>query len=392
MYSITTRLSVCSYADWPPHRLRRGKAPSIGTVCAAVAWLVLWLAAPVAAQGAGFHETLRRGQQELYNGRFEVARTVFLRQSATHPARPEPSALLAATAFWRWMYAGNEPSLLDTMRTHARAAYRKADRLPESAQRSFWRGGSQLMELLSSSLSQGGGRLGVTDLMRMPMQASQVRAATADLERALAVDPGLTDARFLLVLLRECRGRPSQRCIDGVWRSLNGTGWLRPEAQYLMLNLLFAAGLSPEELQGRAIPLALELHHRYPSNALFHLALAKISYEAGHIEEAKAHSREIVARGATYGRTFALEARYYLGVVALEESECGTGIQHLMEIVRARPRHPDYLMPWSLLRLAQCNAALGRQDAATTFARQVLAYPNIENVHREARALLTPRR
>jgi hypothetical protein len=278
------------------------------------------------------------------------------------------------------------------VRTHARAAYRKADRQPASAERWFWRGGSQLIELLAVNMAQRGRRsMDVADLLRMPAHASQLRAAASDLEKALVADSTLADARILLVLLRDCRGSDLRRCRDKLWLSLNQPRWVATEAKYLTLNLLYAAGTA-EEIQERAVPLALELHLRHASNPLFHLALMKISYEAGDREEALTHSREIVARAAAYGGTFAHEARYYLGVLALERSDCRTGIQPLMEVVRARPKNPEYLMPWSLLRLAQCHAALGRREAAIASAREVLTHANVEEVHSQARVLIASSR
>ena len=63
-------------------------------------------------------------------------------------------------------------------------------------------------------------------------------------------------------------------------------------------------------------------------------------------------------------------------------------IEHYKHILASNPKLPDYLMPWTYFRTAQCNWRLGNVQIARSFLEKTLSANNVNDVHTEANQLL----
>lgn len=62
---------------------------------------------------------------------------------------------------------------------------------------------------------------------------------------------------------------------------------------------------------------------------------------------------------------------------------------HFKDIIKAKPRQPEYLMPWSYLRAAQCAAKLGNRAMAASMINEVVKSPDVFGIHKLAQQLLS---
>lgn len=333
-------------------------------------------------------EVTRSGQEHLYRAEFDTAEQVFRKAAVSHPEHPAPFLLLSATALWRGLYFGIRTDTDDAIKRYAYDARAKAERLSDPAERHFWRGSSAAFILLAEELSLlETGELTISVLLRAPRLAGLVRNAESDLKATLALDPKRTDATLLLTLLNACRNGASPQCVDELWKPLNDPVWFPIEFKYLFLDLLYRAG-DQDRLGRYGVPTAIELSLRYPTNGIFHIALLKINYESNNLEDAHRQAMDIVKNSKQYGGTFGIEAEYFLGVISQDKGDCKTALKHFSRVIETKARDPGYLMPWSLLRSAQCRLTQKNRVAAAELAQAVLTYPNVSGVHESAKQFL----
>ena len=124
----------------------------------------------------------------LHDGRFDEAESR-LAGVARGPADPEQAFLHAFVVYWRLLYDDDNPALqAEFGRRLARAteiAEGAAAASPRNAEHALWAGMSRLMN----------GQLLAAQKKAMPA-AMEAKRARAHLERAVALDPRLDDARF----------------------------------------------------------------------------------------------------------------------------------------------------------------------------------------------------
>jgi len=348
---------------------------------------------PALAQPA-LEDLLRNGQQELHQAKFPNASETFRRASVSYPTHPAPVFFQGLVDLWQLLYFGYDPVVVAKLTSNARAAVGKAEAMVRDTQASgplLWRAMSRSLLVaaaLSSDLLKQTKEPALLSALRRMAAFGETRAARADFRLALQINPKLHDARLMLVLLGPCLADDITQCIESLWKAADDPQWVRVEVKYVLLSLLYGRAL-PEELATRAIPLVLGLHVQYPSNGLFHVGLAKMYYEAGNREECKAECSRILRSATQYAGAFHHEARYFLGVIAFEDNDCRTASRLFGEILNASPRQPDYLVPWSNLRAAQCEITSGNFERAIMFAQNALKSANGTDVRRLAEQLLS---
>lgn len=353
--------------------------------------LILLMALLVLADPAATAEreaVLRQAYEELHRGGHAAARSRLASAARSDRARPEASVFLAFVDLWQGLYFGFNAKLLDSLGAHALEGERRADRLADRAERGFWRAMSRIVRLTADELnapSKSGTVL--QNLLAVPRLMKALQSIEADLKDAAASTPPIPDVTMLTVILNECGRAVSQRCVDEMWKLLNTPRWFPVEIKYFLMNIVFGSG-DADAMSARAIPTAIELHHRYPANPMFHLALAKLEYEIGNVEEAKQRHLEIVRREKQYGGSFAAEARYFLGVMARDEGDEQAALRYLLPVLISRPSYPDYLLPWAFVRTAQSYATIGNADLANYFANEATRSSEEADVRGAARAVL----
>jgi len=315
----------------------------------------------------------------VHGGKFAQAAADLRRLEQLHPADPAPPFFQALADLWHIFYVGSDTELLRSLNANADRAVSKANwilmgRTELPAEVHFWRGMSRSVNIAgrmaARALGSEGRQLDFRALVTGLSILSDAHAAELDFDQALAGNARLTDARVMLILFQECRGADKTQCIADLWRRADDVQWVGTEIKYILLNLSYNRR-SADDLRARAVPLAIELHGRYPTNGLFHLAMAKVSYEVGDPATAEATSHEILS--GVNASAFGPEAHYLLGMIAGDDSDWRKALAQFQEIIAASPRHPSYLLPWALVRAAQCEEAIGSRDASLKYARAVLA-------------------
>jgi tetratricopeptide (TPR) repeat protein len=343
---------------------------------------LLWICCLVtgsAAQPFQGDALFQKALDEMHGGDFAQATADLRGLEQLHPDDPSPACFLAVADLWQIFYDGSDAGLLRSLNANANRALSKADRIlarktKVPADVYFWRGMSRSVEIAGRMAARALGsearQLDFGALVNGLSMLSDAHSAESDFGQALARNARIADARVMLILFQECRGADKTQCIADLWRSADDVQWVGTEIKYILLNLSYNRR-SADYLRSRAVPLAIELHGRYPTNGLFHLAMAKVSYEVGDPPTAAAICHEILS--GISARTFGPEAHYLLGMMAGDNSDWSKALPQFQDIIAASPKHPSYLLPWALVRAAQCEEALGSKDAALKYAKKVLA-------------------
>ncbi len=340
------------------------------------------------------NERFTDARRLMHAGDFRGATQALQRLTEERPADPAPSVLLGITTLWQTLYDGGNRRLYDLVARYATEGYVRADaqlRTRPDAELFFWRGTSRMLrlaaQLSATTLAQERRAFSFQALMAGAALLRESRAAEADLQEAVKRRPQLKDAIALRVLLASCGAAEQEACVRRLWDVVNELEWLEVEVKYVLVSLVYGRGV-PEELSFRAVPLALELSLRFPSNGLFQLAAVKIAYEVGNADSAKSRAAQIADRYREFGQAIASEARYYLGVIAAEQQQWRDALSQFQLIVRLSPEQPEYLLPWSYLRGGQAAAQLGDTSTARALATAAIKGRNVAGVRPLAEALL----
>jgi tetratricopeptide (TPR) repeat protein len=213
------------------------------------------------------------------------------------------------------------------------------------------------------------------------------------LERALALDPGLQDARFgiglykyyadiapaaakLLRFLMLLPGGDREEGLSDMIAAREHGALLRGEADYQLHWVYFWYEQQPE----RGLALLNGLHERYPGNPLFLERLGEVQVEYFHDATASLDAWRQLVHGATSGTIqepgIAL-ARGRLGVAeqldALAETD--RAIDQLNALVADRPAAPRGVLARALALLGRAFDRMGRRSDAVTAYQAALAAP-----------------
>lgn len=167
------------------------------------------------------------------------------------------------------------------------------------------------------------------------------------------------------------------------------------EATYFLLQILF----NYEKQYGEALTLASSLHERYPNNVIFHKYVGRCYAALGNHNMSRTIFTEIMGRVEKntrgYDRGVEREARYYLGVEAMQSKQYDDALRHLYscdEISRTLDKEEfTSFMVLANLRIGMIYDLQTKRDLAVTQYRKVLDMKDYQRAHEQAeRYLKTP--
>ena len=344
---------------------------------------------------------LARVYDAVFDARFDEVPA--LRAAACPPAPAEACEVLDAVAIW-WRIR------IDPHNTARDAAFRSqveaaiaatstwARREPQRAEAWFYLGGAyaarvewQVLRGHHLAAARDGGR---------------IRQA---LERAVALDPGLTDAYFGLGLYRYYAdvgprvlqmlrwllllpGGDRARGLEEMLRAREAGQLLRSEADY-QLHLIY---VWYEQQPARALDLLGELQSRHPRNPHFRQATAEILDFSIDDTDASLRTWTALLDAARRGdveqpELAAASARLGIASQLQQLSQGEAALEHLHAVIAANPAAPFAAVARAQLQLGQVLQSLGRRadaiaayEAASAAARP----PDPLRIRASARAAL----
>lgn len=321
---------------------------------------------------------LVKARFQIYSADFVQAEAALRQAEANRPDDPRPPFFRSLNELWQLLYFGYSSAIAQTMTANAARAIRKADHLiaqhNTAAEPYLWRGLSRSLQIASTLLPETLGpehrQMSLNAMVTRLSVLNNIQAAKEDFQQAANTRTSPYDAQAMLTLLTQCQSPDSESCVGGLWTSIEKLEWIGNEISFVVLNTTYNQR-APAQLRLRAAPLAIGLHLTYPDNGLFHLTLAKLSYEIGDRQACRDYASDILS--SRYAGVFGEEARYLLGLTAGAESDWTRAGSFFQQIVNAAPQQPPYLVPWALLRLAQTEEALGQTEAAQLHLRRAMA-------------------
>jgi|GEM_PF-5112523 len=350
------------------------------------------------AGGETIETKLLSAQQDLYNAKYQLAQQKFLAIAKEYPLHPAGHFFQAMTNLWQLGFAPDNTGLIKNSLVLLKIAQNLAERaLKANKQESemfFWRGMSSGViaiceTLLESAPEQRNPSLFISSIIGQLKIFRLFQSTINDLQQSLKKNPEFTDAQLGLALFDLYLGGGNQKKgVKQLWSVIDKGKYMKVEASYLLMDFLFGQG-TDEDLLYRAIPTSLGLSMQFPNNLLFSLTLAKLYYEVGNVDEAKAILTEILnGNNKPYQNYIIDEARYFLGTIAFNQENYLLGIEHYNPILASKPKLPSYVLPWTYFRSAQCYWKLGNIDRARAMLNHTLKTENVNNVHNEANQLL----
>jgi tetratricopeptide (TPR) repeat protein len=361
----------------------------------------LLLATPIHAQDrirAGLSEATRLSAvyDEILNGRFARARALLA--DSCPPAPVEACLALHGAVLWWQVVLDPEDRTLDAQLesaaiTAVNAAAAWTTREPRRAEAWFYLAGAHA-PLVQWRVLRG-------ERLAAARDGNRIRSS---LERALALDPTLHDAKFgiglyhyyadvapaaarllrwLLLLPGGDRRQGLQEVLETRERGL----LLRGEADF-QLHWLY---LWYENQPQRALELLKELDERYPANPVFLQRVAEVQGEYFHDQPASAAAWQSLLERARSGRTSAnalAEARAQLGLAIAHDAmyETDRVIEPLKALIAARPSAPAGVVGHAHLLLGAAYDRLGqRQDAIRSYRAALDTSSANSEVHTRAR-------
>ena len=308
-----------------------------------------------------------------------------LRARACGPAPPEACELLDTVALW-WRIqldpfnTGHDAAFQSQAETAIAAASAWTEREPRRAEAWFYLGGAYAARAQWRVLR--GQRLAAA------REGTRIKGA---LERALALDPNLTDASFGLGLYRYYAdvaptflkmlrwllllpGGDRQAGLQEMLRARRTGLLVRSEADY-QLHVVY---LWYEKQPERAVQLLQELQARHPRNPHFPQAAAEIL--DFYIDDTKASLRawETLLEAAQQGQVAEprmAEASARLGIASqLDQlSQSADALPHLRAVIAGRPAAPFGAVARAQLQLGEALAHIGRRTEAAAAYRDAIA-------------------
>lgn len=341
-------------------------------------------APPPDARGLSSAAELGRVYDAILDARFDEVPA--LRAQACPPAPPGACTVLDAVATW-WRIqlnphdTGRDAGFEAQAELAIEATTAWTTREPGRAEAWFYLGGAYATRVQWRVLR--GRRLAAA------RDGARIKAA---LERALALDPDLTDAYFGLGLyhyyadvgpraLQVLRwllllpGGDRARGLDEMLRTRETGRLLRSEADYQLHLVYIWYEREPE----RALDLLGGLQARHPHNPLFRQATADIQDFYGDDTPASLRTWTALLEAAQRGdvaEAEMAEAAARLGIASqLHQLSQGTaGLEHLHAVIDARPAAPFDAVARAQLQLGQTLDALGRRaDAAAAYEAAIAA-------------------
>ena len=349
--------------------------------------LSLLLAATILAQPAprfGLSESGRLAAvyDEILNARFAQARSR-LAESCPPAPREACLALEAAVQWWQVVLDPEDRTVDAPLESAARSAIASATdwtmREPRRAEAWFYLAGSYA-PLVQLRVLRG-------ERLAAARDGNRIRSA---LERALALDPTLEDAKFgiglyhyyadvapaaarMLRWLLLLPGGDRRQGLDEMLATRQRGQLLRGEADFQLHWLYLWYENQPE----RALELLGDLDRRYPANPVFLQRVAEVKANYLHDYPASAETWTSLLERAQLGRTAANDvarARAQIGLAMAHDAmyETDRAIEPLQALVAARPSAPVGVVAHARLLLGEAHDRLGDRAEAVASYRAAL--------------------
>jgi len=358
--------------------------------------LFLTVALVCVAGDEDFETRLYRAQQHLYDAKYEIAARELMILSKEYSYQPGGPFFHAMAYLWQLGFRPDDTQLITNAITLLKNAHNRANHSLNSNAKNpemlFWRGISTGVitvceVLLETSPEQRNPNIFSSILGRF-RALDKFRLMQNDLQLSLNYNPELIDSHLGLALYGLYSGRNKQKGIEQLWSVIDKGKYLKTEASYLLVDFLYGQG-SHDDLLYRAIPINLGLSMQYSDNLLFQLALAKLYYEIENFDGAESVLVQLLNDSSRpYHNLISNEAHYFLGTIAFNKEKYSMAIEHFEHIFASNPRLPDYLIPWTYFRSAQCHWRLGNIPIARKLLEKTLGADNVNGVHFEANNLL----
>jgi tetratricopeptide (TPR) repeat protein len=357
---------------------------------AAIAWLLaLGVTAPASAadQPATRHlrgsEALARAYDRILDARFDEVE--ILLKEACPPAPAEACQILRVTGlWWRLQLDPNNRSLDASFTSAVESAIAASEawttRAPQQAEAWFYLGAAYGLRVQFRVLRG--------EKLAAARDGKRIKQA---LERAVELDPALEDAYFgiglyryyadvapaaarLLRWLLLLPGGDKREGLQQMLRAQRSGEVLQDEADY-QLHLIY---LWYERRPERAVELLAGLRDRHPTNPLFPLLLGDIQDVYFHDPTAALETYRSVWTAARLGRVeeavlAATQARLGMARQLDLLVETDRAIDHLKDVLEARPAAPYSARALAALRLGLAYDRMGRHDLGSAAYRSALA-------------------
>ncbi|MDX1419883.1 MAG: hypothetical protein R3181_07950 [Rubricoccaceae bacterium] len=348
-----------------------------------------------------FEMPARRGLGLLYNAEFAEAEAAFDTLAARYPDHPAAAFLRALVPWWQILL-----DLADT--SHDEAFYRAMDEVVRQADRRLRRDPYDL----DAQFFKGAA---------LAFRA-RLRANRRDYVRAAFDAKGALD--YVVDVARHDRSNADFQFGKGVYDYYAAVlreehPRLRPLLTFFargdrdrgrhLLEVTFQRGTYLQAEAAYQIALLEYVHERdyddarryvgwlryyYPGNPFFHTLEGRLHASFGHLDEADAVFRAVLARHDAgtqgYNAAAAEQALYYLARSAMARRDYDAALAHLdrLEAVSARRPAPSSFTVLGRLRQGMAHDARGEREAALRHYEAVLDGPDRSGAHERARGYI----
>lgn len=359
-------------------------------VCLPLAARSQWITAPE------FEERSQSGIRAVYNLEFDRAEREFEWLASHYPAHPAGKFFLGMIEWWRILIALDDESRDDIFLRKMDDVIELCDSLLENDPNDI------------TALFFKGGALGFQGRLRANRSswitaANDGRLALPIVQKAFAIDPENSDIllgigiynyyaatipeRYPLVkpLMVFFPSGDKHKGIQQLETASEQARYAGVEAKYFLLQLHFTY----EQQYDKALEIASSLHRRFPRNVLFHRYVGRSLFILSRRTEAEVVFTDILRRCDSrlegYGAFVEREARFYLGMIAMDRRQWDEALQQFYRcdaLSRDLDRKEQSgFMVLANLRIGMIYDVQKKRDLALKQYRKVTAMRNFENAH-----------
>jgi tetratricopeptide (TPR) repeat protein len=371
-----------------------------------------------AALLAQHHPLMLKGNDHFYNVEFEEALATYKQLAAVDPESPGARNRIAHSYLYLHMHRTG--ALESELVTGTNPFLRRATQVPSAEeQKAFFEAIDQALKLADARIAknprdagafyQRGVALGLRANYSFLVTKGWIDAlrditnARKNHEQAVAIDPGLIDARLILGVHDYVVGS-----LPWHYKALaflvgfrgdkeRGLATLREVWDKGQINssdagILLAAIYRRERRAKDAIPLVQELIRRFPRNYIIRMELAQMYSDAGDQDKAMAvlaEVEELKRRNAPGFTRLKLEKVHYLrGTIAFWYGDLDLAESELRRVTSQSDKLDLNTAVYSWMRLGQTLDLKGRRSDAVAAYRRAVAIAPDSDPGREARSHL----
>jgi hypothetical protein len=349
-------------------------------------------------------ERIQEGIDLIYSLRFEAADRYFEGIIAADPDNPLGHFFLAMVTWWRVLIDLDDPShdeaFYDLLQRCIYVCDRRLDEDPDDFDAILFKGGA-----IGFRGRLRGDRHQFVQAARDGLRCLPLLKKSRQLEptnKDILFGQGIYNYFAAVIPQKHPIVRPVMWFLDDGDRDLGleqlqevgrEGRYARAEALYFLAQIHRVF----EDDDARALPYLVQLHERYPDNALFHRYRARVLVSLGRWEEGVAAYEEVVRRGQAgapgYHTRGRIEAHYYIGRYAYRARRLDACVEALSAAEDLSYRVGDEpeaqnvrgYVPLANLYLGMAYDELRRRDAALARYERVLALPNHARSHKLAK-------